>query len=127
MDVILCVVGFLVRGEGRRTSSRARIASIESSDLTRLRRFEIVEKSFRLALKSLRYGDFGMIATAISVFRKISLANLSKSLKSLYRLHKIDTLEAFSGVKRFRRFRIVDKRFQNHCETSTIRSRSPKR
>ena len=99
--------------------------SSELSDLTRLRRFEIVEKSFRLALKSLRYGDFGMIATAISVFRKISLANQPKSLKSLYKLHKIDTMEDFSRVKRFRRFRIVDKRFRNQHETSTIRSRSP--
>ena len=66
-----------------------------------------------------------MIATAISVFGKISLANLSKSLKSLYKLHKIDTVEDFSRVKHFRRFRIVDNRFRNHCQTSTIRSRSP--
>ena len=68
-----------------------------------------------------------MIATAISVYRKISLANQSKSLKSLYSLHKIDTREDFSGVKRFRRFRIVDKRFQNQRETPTICSRSPVR
>ena len=66
-----------------------------------------------------------MVATAISVFGKISLANLSKSLKALYRLHKIDTVEDFSRAKRFRRFRIVDNRFQNHRETSTILSRSP--
>ena len=52
-----------------------------------------------------------MIATAISVFRKISLANLSKSLKLLYKLHKIDTVEDFSRVKRFRCFRIVNKLF----------------
>ena len=66
-----------------------------------------------------------MIATAISVFGKILLANLSKSLKLLYKIHKIDTAEDFSRVKRFRHFRIADKRFQNHRETLTIRSRSP--
>ena len=125
MDVILCNEGFLVRGKSRRTSCSARIVSSELSDLTRLRRFEIVEKSFRLSLKSLCHGDSCMIVTAISVFRKISLANQSKSLKSLYSTHKIDTVEDFSRVKRFRRFRIVDKRFQNHCETLTICSRSP--
>ena len=65
-----------------------------------------------------------MIATAISVFEKISLVYQTKSLKSLYNLHKVSTMEDFSRVKRFRRFRIVDKRFQNHRETSTICSRS---
>ena len=93
MDVILCREGFLVRGEGQRTSSRARTVSCKSSDLTQIRHFEIVKNLFQLALKSLRYQDFGMIATAISVFGKISFANQSKSLKSLYKLHKIDTVE----------------------------------
>ena len=65
-----------------------------------------------------------MIATAISVFEKISLVYQTKSLKSLYNLHKSDTMEDFSRVKRFRRFRIVDKRFQNQRETSTVCSRS---
>ena len=80
--------GFLVRGGGQITSSRARTISDESAVLTRLRRFEIVEKMFRLSLWSLFYVDFGMIATAISVFQKISLVYQTKSLKSLYNLHK---------------------------------------
>ena len=42
--------GFLVRGWGQITSSRARTISDESAVLTRLKRFEIVEKTFRLTL-----------------------------------------------------------------------------
>ena len=80
--------GFLVRGGGQITSSRARTISDDFEVLTRLRRFEIVEKMFRLSLWSLFYVDFGMIATAISVFEKISLVYQTKSLKSLYNLHK---------------------------------------
>ena len=65
-----------------------------------------------------------MIVKAISVFEKISLVYQATSLKSMLPLHKGDTMEDFSRVKRFRRFRIVDKRFQNQRETSTICSRS---
>jgi hypothetical protein len=71
-----------------------------------------------------------MIATAISVFEKISLVSQTKSLKSLYNVHKVNTMEDFSGAKRFRRFsrfRIVDKCFQNQHEMSTICSRSNER
>ena len=82
-----------MRGEGQRISSRARTVSCKSSDLTQIRCSEIVKNLFQLALKSLRYQDFGMIGTAISVFGKILFANQSKSLKLLYKLHKIDTVE----------------------------------
>ena len=68
-----------------------------------------------------------MIATSISVFGKILLANQSKSLKLLYRLHKIDTMEDFRRVEHFRHFRIVDKRFQNHHKTLTVCLRYPVR
>ena len=42
--------GFLVRGGVQITSSRARTISDESSVLTRLKGFEIVEKKIRLAV-----------------------------------------------------------------------------
>ena len=42
--------GFLVRGKGQITSSRASTISDDFEVLTRLRRFEIVEKTFRLTL-----------------------------------------------------------------------------
>ena len=50
MDVVLSVVGFLVRGEGQRTSSRAYTVSRKLFDLKKLRHFNIVKTSFRLAL-----------------------------------------------------------------------------
>ena len=87
-DSIVCNQGFLVRGGGQRTSNRARTMVDESAVLTRLKRFEIVEKTFRLTLQSLPYVDCGMVVKAISVFEKIPLAYQTKSLKSLQPLHK---------------------------------------